>query len=546
MDVQVFISGGLQNAFISQESSYTLGVAISSLAIVIAFIQILSPRRGLKIRINKKWEETALFFAAASIFFAFIAEFAAQPFYWQIFAALFMAMAIAMYLYLIRPISSLNKKNLKNLESVLNGFLPNKYAQSGQELMKEIVFIYDDLLRLSSQKECREIFVHQLTSKIFLDFFSRSGYIFGKTLDFLLRNHNQDVSSFFEKLFFASLENQDSYLNVFLKGEIFPYTIDSLDSALLKQPGKVAGIISGLNFDLGYSLSEDGQLSFLRLARKYFKLVYSQNGYNRDQDINPKYNISDELTSVLFDAVVSIFGSGYRKKSESYKKEALELIGGVVGIFHEYQWCVGLQYKSEEVRKKSGEILYDIYENFLMHYDIKNTDDFAADPFVGTLYRTITHDGEDKVSQEVFTRKLEEKIVGSKEEYISNAKGWYPAMILIYFRLFGSSIFSRNDAMKEDQSLHIRVLSVLADSFPKLYDGYTREFYNAELLPKGKEEELQKRGIKTIESFLLNYMSYNRQENSLSYFFRFGESVDGAKVYLDKVKVERKIEVERI
>lgn len=547
MDIQILISESLSNAFFARESSYTLGVAISSLAIVTAFIQILSPRRGLKIRIYKRLERTALAFAGASVSLAFVAElFVVKPFYWQILSALFMIMAIGIYLYLIRPLSRLKKRNLKDLEDTLNGFLPNKYAQSDQELMKEIVLIYDDLLKLSSQKECRMIFVHQLTSKIFLDFFSRSGYVFGKTLDFLLNNHNEDVSFFFEKLFLTSLENQDSYLNVFLKEEIFPYTIDSFDNALLKQPDKIARIISRLSFSLGHSLSEDGQLSFLRLVRKYFKLIHNQNQYNRDQNTEPKCNIHDELASDFFDAVMNIFSSGYRKKGEGYKKEALDLIGGVSGIFYQYQWCVGLQYKSEEICKKSGEILYDMYESFLTYYDIKDSDGMASDYFVGELYRAITHDGADKIAQNVFTEKLEGKIVGSEKEHVPNVRGWYPAMILVYFRLFGLSIFSGNGAMKEDRSLHVRILSALADSFPRLYDGYAREFYKAGILPKGKEEELQKRGVKTIESFLLDYMSYNRQENSLSYFFRFGDSVDGAKIYLDKVKEEHEIKIERI
>ncbi len=545
MDIQVLISNGLLDTLFPKESSYTLGVAISSLAIIVAFMQILSPRRGLKIRIYKKWENIALALARASVALALFAEFVAQPFYWQILAALLMFIAISLYIYLIQPLLKLRKRNLKNLRDALNSFLPNKYAQSDQDLMKEIVFIYDDLLRLSAQEECRNIFSHQLTSKIFLDFFSQSGYVFSRTLDFLLSNHNQDTSFFFEKLFLISLENKDSYLNVFLNEEIFPYTMDNFYNALLKHPYKVSRIISGLSFNLGHSLSEDGQLSFLRLVSKYFKLIYSQNQYDENHGTEPKYKINDELASAFFDATLNIFSSGYRKKSESYKKEILDLIVGVGGIFYEYQRCSGLQSKSKEIRKKSGEILYDIYEHFLIYYDIKNTNEFASDHFVGALYRAITHEGEDKIAQNVFIKKLKEKIVG-EEEYASNVKGYYPAMILIYFRLFGLSIFSGNNAMKEDRSLHVRILSALADSLPRLYDGYAQEFYNAKILPKGKEMELQRRGAKTVESFLLDYMTYSREENSLSYYFQFGKSVNGAKIYLDKVRREKQIEVEEI
>jgi len=139
---------------------------------------------------------------------------------------------------------------------------------------------------------------------------------------------------------------------------------------------------------------------------------------------------------------------------------------------------------------------------------------------------------------------LEHKIIS--EDFGCNIKGWYPAMILVYWQLFGFSVFSGNTAMGEPREMHIEILRELSKSFPKLYDGHIRNFYDNPNLPAGKEELLKKQGRKILNDFLLDYMGYDREENSLSYYYGFGESINGGKIFLDKVANDNEIEVTEI
>lgn len=547
IDVNIFVGSDLWNAFTPHASTYTFGAAISAFAIIIAFIQIVS-RKTLKILINQKKQNYALFFASSSIIITFLAEFLERPFYVQILGAASMLVAISTYIYLTFPLNKIRENNLDGFMRVLDGFLPNSYAHVNEDLIKDIIRIYESALNLSirSQK-ARTIFTNYFTSKIFLDFFSRSGYVFNKTVEFFLSHpHNDAVRFFFEKLFLKSLANQDSYLNIFINEDIFPNAIDGFDIALLENGDKMSSFISRMNFDIGYRLNEEGQQSLLMIIKKYFRLIGESNKTN-GKNGERAYKLSGELTETFFESIVRILESGYRQHSLRHKEEVLDILAGAVGILHHYQWCVNLNKKSEALRKKSGEILYEIYEKILIYYEVDSSDkNFAIDHAIGSLYRGLTHDGEDKVAQDAFIAKLKGKIIGDQDEFSPNIKGWYPAMLLIYFRLFGFSIFSKNSAMKEDQSLHIEILSKLSESFPKLHDGHIQEYYNKKELPKGKEDRLQARGREIIDSFLLDYMTYDRKENSLSYYFQFGKSINGAKIYLDKVKQEKKIEIEEI
>ncbi len=537
-----FFMHNILNILSSKTSTYNLGIAISAFAIVVAFIEIISLKNNLKIRIYYKKKNLALSFAIISIFLSFIAEFFHNSFILNITAAVFMVASISLYLWLIYPIKNIRIKNIEKLKRVLDGFLPNKFAHGNSEIIKDVIAIFDDLLDISlKHKEAAGLFSRYFSSKIFLDYFSQSGYIFSKTLMFLLKNDSREVKYFFERLFLASLDNQDSYLNIFINEDIYPNTLDDFDIALLDNRN-IIKLLDRLEFNISYSLNVKGQISFLKIVERYFSLIHNFNEcaeYPKKENCKIKYKLNDDLVIFFFNSIEGILSSIY-KASENEKKET---INRIKNSLHSYNYCINFKQKSEVIRKKAGEFLYKLYEEMLVNYDLNNTEkEFEYGHLLYELYSNLTDRGHDKVAQTIFLEKLKEKIVS--DEWGSNIRGWYPAIILIYWYLFGMSIFGRNTALNEPVDVHIEILSKLAEAFPKLYDGYIRNFYNAKTLPVEKKKYLKEKGQKILRDFLLTYMEYNRKENSLSYYFGFGDKISGGtKILLDKVKKDRKIDI---
>jgi hypothetical protein len=145
----------------------------------------------------------------------------------------------------------------------------------------------------------------------------------------------------------------------------------------------------------------------------------------------------------------------------------------------------------------------------------------------------------------VFVEKLKEKILGEgKDGYMPNYKGYFPAMILVYFYMFGFYAFSEKQNEAQAKDLHVPIFSKLAEAFPKLYQGFKQEFYDAETLPEGKKDLLEKQGREILDKFLKQNMVYNFEENSLSYYY--SGNIHSSKIFLNDVKTNQKIEPKKL
>ena len=105
----------INNPVWKAHSSYNLGVAITAIAIVAAFIEFISNRRELRFSLNFGKRKLALWLAIVSIALVFLGEldgfFFGYPFVFEIGGAILMIAAIAIYLYVIlNPLKRLNKK----------------------------------------------------------------------------------------------------------------------------------------------------------------------------------------------------------------------------------------------------------------------------------------------------------------------------------------------------------------------------------------------------------------------------------------------------
>lgn len=542
----------INNPIWKTHSSYNLGVAITAIAIVVAFIEFISNRRELRFSLNYGKRNVALWFSLTSIFFTFLGElnglFLGYPFVFEIGGAIFMVIAIAIYLHVIFiPLKRLNKNQILIFRDILAGTLSNSHFDKSQTI-RGCIELFENLLSLSLEnKDIQKIFRSDFASDVFLKYFSESYFIFGHTVDFYIekrkeRKYNLDHIEFFlKRLMTKSLENSESFLNMFIGQKIYPNALFCLDDVMIKE--KDSSLLLVLFGEYRFNgLDSVGQLNYIALVSRYFKLVYQENNHVSLKDGYQKnYELNDELIGIFFKEIGDFFESCYDQK------QLETLLDRVEGFGWYYTWGVRTRDKSEDVRKNTGAFLYHLFYNSISKYKIENEEIFRLK--VHQLYDyflEIQENGfENNVAYSIFVAKLKEKILGEgKDGYMPNYKGYFPAMILVYFFMFGFYAFSEKQNETQAKDLHIPIFSKLAESFPKLYQGFKQEFYDAETLPEGKKELLEKQGREILDQFLKKNMVYNFEENSLSYYY--SGDVHSSKIFLNKVRDNQEIKAEKI
>lgn len=542
----------LDNPIWKTHSSYNLGVAITAIAIVVAFIEFISNRRELRFSLNYGKRRMALWFAIASIVLVFLGElnglFFGYPFIFEISGAVLMIVAIAMYLHVIlNPLKRLNKKQVSILQDILAGTLSNSHLDKSQTI-RGCIELFENLLNLSLEnKDVQKIFRSDFASDIFLKYFSESYFVFGRTVDFYIQKrkegkHSLDHIEFFlKRLMTKSLESSESFLNMFIGQKIYPNALFCLDEVMIQERNK--SLLQVLFGEYRFNgLDSIGQLNYIALVTRYFRLVYQENNHVSLKDGYQKnYELNDNLIGIFFKEIGDFFESCYDQK------QLETLIDKVEGFSWYYTWGVRTKDKSKDIRGNTGKFLYHLFYNFISKYRIENEEIFRLK--VHQLYDhflEIQENGfENNVAYGVFVEKLKKKILGGKDDgYMPNYKGYFPAMILVYFYMFGFYAFSEKQNEAQAKDLHIPIFLKLAEAFPKLYQGFKQEFYDAETLPEGKKDLLEKQGREILDQFLKKNMVYNFEENSLSYYY--SGNVHSSKVFLNDVKTKQSIEPKKL
>jgi len=542
----------INNPIWKTHSSYTLGVAITAIAIVVAFIEFISNRRELRFSLNYGKRKFALWLAILSIVLVFLGEidgfFLGYPFIFEISGAIFMISAIAIYLYVIlNPLKRLNKKQVFILQDILAGTLSNSHLDKSQTI-RGCIELFENLLDLSlDSKDVQDIFRNDFASDIFLKHFSESYFVFGRTIDFYREKKKESkhdlyhIEFFLKRLMTKSLENSDSFLNMFIGQKIYPNALFCLDDIMIEEGnGSLLQVLFGeYRFN---GLDDVGQLNYIALVTRYFKMVYQKNNHVSLKDGYQKnYDLNDKLIGIFFKEIGNFFESCFDQK-------LLEtLLDKVEGFGWYYEWGVRTRDKSEEIRKSTGTFLHHLFYNSISKYKIENEEIFRLK--VHQLYNhflEIQENGfENNVAYGVFVTKLKEKILGEgKDGFMPNYKGYFPAMILVYFYMFGFDAFSEKQNEAQAKYLHVPIFSKLAEAFPKLYQGFKQEFYDADKLPEGKKELLEKQGREILDQFLKKNMVYNFKENSLSYYY--SGNIHSSKIFLNDVKTNQKIEPKKL
>lgn len=542
----------INNPIWKTHSSYTLGVAITAIAIVVAFIEFISNKRELRFSLNYGKRKLALWLAISSVVLVFLGElegvFTGYPFVFEISGAVLMVSAIGIYLYVIlNRLKRLNKKQISILQDILARTLSNSHLDKNQTI-RGCIELFENLLDLSlGDQDIQNIFKNDFASDIFLKHFSESYFVFGRTVDFYIEKqkegkHDLDHIEFFLKqLMTKSLENSKSFLNMFIGQKIYPNALFCLDDVMTKE--KDGSLLQVLFGEYRFNrLDSVGQLNYIALVTRYFRLVYQKNRRaSLKGDYQKNFELNDELIGVFFKEISNFFESCFDQKQLEI------LLDRVEGFSWYYTWGVKTKDKSEDVRKNTGEFLYHLFYNFISKYEIENEGIFRSR--VHELYDhflEIQENGfENNVAYTVFVAKLKEKILGDgKKGYMPNYKGYFPEMILVYFYMFGYDAFSEKQNEEQEKNLHVPIFSKLAEALPKLYQGFKQEFYDAETLPENKKALLEKQGREILDKFIKKNMVYNFEENSLSYYY--SGNIHSSKIFLNKVKEDQKIKAEKI
>jgi hypothetical protein len=543
----------INNSIWRNHSSYNLGVAITAIAIVVAFIEFISNKRELRFSLNYRKRKLALWLAIISIALVFLGEldgfFLGFPFIFEIGGAMLMVIAIAIYLYVIlNPLKRLNKKQISILQDILTGTLSNSHLDKHQTI-RGCIELFENLLDLSlDDKDVQSIFRNDFASDVFIKHFSESYFVFGRTVDFYREKKKAGkhdlyhIEFFLKRLITKSLENSESFLNMFIGQKIYPNALFCLDDVMINE--KDTSLLRVLFGEYRFNgLDSTGQLNYIALVTRYFKLVYQENNHVSLKDGYKKnYGLNDELINIFFKEIVNFLESCYDQKQ-------LEMLLDKITDFScYYRLGVKTNDKSGNIRKNTGKFLYDIFYNFISKYKIEEEEIFRLKVYqLYDHFLEIQKKGfENNVAYDVFVEKLKGKILGEgkKDEYMPNYKGYFPAMILIYFYMFGFYVFSEKQNEAQAKDLHIPIFSKLAEAFPKLYQGFKQEFYDAKTLPEDKRDLLEKQGREILDRFLPKNIVYNFKENSLSYYY--SGNIHSSKIFLNKVKDNQEIKAEKI
>jgi len=529
---------------LQSHSSFNLGVAVTSIAIVVAFIEYISNQDELKFKIRYTTRKIALIFGVFSILITFLGEFELfqKPFVFEILGAFFMIISILIYLLIILiPLKKIKIKKLKTFRIILQGALSSSYSDKSK-VIKGTIELFKELLIISLYNDqAKQIFSIDFTSDVFLKYFSESGYIFEKVINFYIANEKErrrdmyHLEIFLKKLFIKSLENKESFLNMFLDEKIYPKALFYLDQVLLEE--KESMIFQAIFRNIKYDLNSFGKLNYLKLVKRYFKNIFYannhvsfENGYKKNQDFN------DILISKFFNEIIDFIDSGYEK---IFLKVFFDNISEISSY---YKDALKTEDKSMYTKENAGKFLFNILYKLIGKYEIDDEEIFRMKVY--DMYRDFleTEEGElvKNVAYNNFSIMLKEKIIGNQ---FPNFKGYFPPIILIYFYIFSHEIFAVQRFKPQDDNLHIPILSKLSEAFPKLYQGFRREFYDAESLPNSKEGLLADEGKKIIYRFLLSSISYNFEENSLSYYD--SGKINSSKVFLNEINKLKIIDVRK-
>ena len=521
-------------------SSYNFSAFFTAISILVSVFGLLSiGQLFLRLQLRMDWEiKVLIVFAVSSFVYVLIGEnmpINIQSGLWGSFGAIYMSIVIGLYfLILWKPIRKINERKIKILDRLfVNSLLHD--SKKIESLLGELPYFFNDLLTHSlTNNTAGNIIRYYLSSQIFISNFCKSGALLNQVVIFCVNNYNQNrhkiyhTTLFLKKSITESLENKDSFLVETIDESIFPNSLSFLDELLFDEKAKSLNL--ELWSDCPYNASYLYKKNYIKVVARYFGLIYQMEMDANKQENRKIYKIDSDIANMFFKEIEKFF------EIHSNQEEKDKLMEDLRGVGSEYGH---IKNHPENVQEIIGKSLYNILENFISFYETRDDESLRLNLlFLHNDFIMKFGENEDVIADNVFKKLLKNKIL---DDNSSNIKGFFPAMILIYFYLYGHYVFTEDINRSDLQDFHIPILQGVATSFPKLYSGFVHEFIDMESLPVNKVEKLKIKGSEIIIKFLPQNIHYNFEKNTLTYYY--SGNISASVINLNKVRNENKIEI---
>ncbi len=159
--------GECSSYFLFEHSVYNLGIAIGTIAIILAAYQFLNERIHFRIRFRKKWRNFALFLFLLNLLGTFVAAITpyvpgiampiiGYPITWELLSAIFFIWSIFIMIRIsISPITKIEKKDMKRFTSLCHESISHSEFKL-EALAEEVRYFIPSVIRVAEEQQEKE------------------------------------------------------------------------------------------------------------------------------------------------------------------------------------------------------------------------------------------------------------------------------------------------------------------------------------------------------------------------------------------------------
>jgi len=517
--------GKCSQSHLTDHFLFNLETAVSSLAVIIAIYALFLERR-FRVRMdlkNTQWKNL-LFLILVVFELTFIAAtlpyvpgsprlLIGYPIFWEIIACLILIYVIIQAYYLPKPIIKLSKRQIENLIK-LAPYNTLSYHGSIDLMVKEADYFWTDFLEKSFiNKDLKRILLEDFTNEDFLKIAVRSQYILLQTVEVLGKaaptENTSHIKDYLRTFFLFSIAMEDSVVSNDLKSSYKPI----MQHIMRKR--RLAGVILGDATDL-FLFRNDLLGNRLNVLERFVKLFELHLGrqYHRTED--KSRNISLIQVDVLKN-LLEFFNENlhYLKYDEK------------LAFMQKFSFLfIDLKNLPQNESEILADGIYEILETYASRRDWSKNHENERHLCIQLAHHFVE---QNQYTKKVFKQRLLEQIVGSEDDkktthFVCNLDGYYPMMIPVYFFIYGHNLFCKK-VPSEDLEFNMTILRKMQENLPKISTGRTQEFLKRDIPANERTANAIKRKAEhCLESMFVDNMVYDKEENSLTYYFAGDEN----------------------
>ncbi|OJI06573.1 hypothetical protein BK004_02715 [bacterium CG10_46_32] len=503
---------------------FNLETAISGLAIVVAIYALVLERRFRALMELKRNERKLIIkFVVAIILLTLIGSvlpyvpdkplpLLGYPIFWELLATCFLLYTAYLAYNLFQHIKNLSKKHI----SALADYAPKstaKYQGTLNFILVEAEYFWSDFLNKSTTNNLlQNVLTVDFSQPDFLKAASRSRTILIDTVKFVEESdentNKESIEIFLQDLIFTGITQNDSIIS------------DDLDSSYkpimryIIRKAELTDVLLGNSSDL-FLLRMNNKNNLIKIVNRFNEIFHMYLGrqYYHNEDVSKCF---EKIDPKILKKLLEFFKDSVSDLDEKAQSDFLRNLT---------RGFIALENLPEEKSVVLAEGIYNILEEYVQWKNFSKN--LTNDRML--FYELYRQYGKcNKYAKQAFNTKLLEKIIGSEDkkkmEYSwYNLKGYYPMMIPAYFFIHGHTLFSDDgiNIPKEDMNFHLKILKKMQQNLPKIASGRTQEYLDRVEMPKDLRGAniVKRRAEKTLSEMFPPSVMYDKEENSITYFF---------------------------